>query len=193
MIRKQMNYLLVFFFILAFIAGCDDFKSETINLDPADQAAVNIFENNLVRDLSTTVFEDSLINIRSTEELIDSLLGIAKTVAGSDSVFRLVVTRDSYDTYLVFRSKAAGDVYFFFKDFIKMHLVGASGDTLALMDDTMPYKTITGYYKVTLNDVTPLIKARYCYEVEGNVSYLFKIIATDQTRYRTFDLAIVQE
>jgi hypothetical protein len=56
----------------------------------------------------------------------------------------------------------------------------------------MPPEVIAGYFDIIDNKPYPVIKARYAYLLE-NGDYLLEIVTTDQTRSRSFSLAIISE
>ena len=48
-------------------------------------------------------------------------------------------------------------------------------------------------YTLAFNDISPQIKARYQFEIESGTDYLLKLIGTEQTTSRVFDMVIIYE
>ena len=193
MIKKSAFLLILFASLVLALLSCEDFQDEEPEFLAVDEEAINIFEDTLVTQLFPVSYPDSVMEQLTIDDLFDSLYAAGKIVEASDTVYQMTVPKRVGNSFLVFRSVNQNDAYFYFKDFVNMRLVTANGDSLFAADDAIPYTAISNYYNVTFNDISPQIKARYRFEIETGTEYLLKLIGTEQTTSRAFDMVIIYE
>jgi len=193
MIKRSVFLLVLMASLVLALLSCEDFQDAEPELLAVDEEAIHIFEDTLLTELSPVSYPDSVMEQTTVGDLFDSLYAAAKIVEVSDTVYQLRMEKRVGNGFLIFRSANESDVYFYFRDFVNMRLVTADGDSLFAVDAAIPYTAISNYYNVTFNDISPQIKARYQFEIESGTDYLLKLIGTEQTTSRVFDMVIIYE
>ena len=193
MIKKSVFGLVLIASLLLALLSCEDFQEAEPEFLAVDEEAIHIFEDTLVTQLLPVSYADSVMEQMTIDDLFDSLYAGTKIVQASDTVYQLQVPKRVGNSFLIFRAAEQPNAYFYFKGFLNMRLVAANGDSLFAVDDAIPYTAISNYYNVTFNGIIPQIKARYQFEIESGTDYLLKIIGTEQTTSRVFDMVIICE
>jgi len=194
-------------FLLSWSVSCDKFnnaiedkiREDEFEMEDVDQTAATLLSDSAMVDTSIaknavgvdttgtnyiftfTGTRKDTIPQTSITRILDSLTTYKNVVTVKDTAYLYRTSATLNNNCLSFTNGQEEEVVFYFTDYVLMEIIDASGTLIAAESDQIPVELSAGCFTIKANVPTPIVKARYAYELAPNTRYLFKIVKNDQT------------
>ncbi|MFA4906645.1 MAG: hypothetical protein WC602_00050 [archaeon] len=142
--------------------------------------------------IQTASVTDS-IPIEDYSTVIDTLYARKYKVAVEDTAYHIITSALNDMAGFTLTTGSKQEFVFYFTDFVLLRIYDGTGQIIEAKSNNIPLELIAGCFKIESEKPTPIVKARYAYELMANTNYLFIIVKNDQTTDDTFNCAILSE
>lgn len=185
------------FILILLLSACEDFQSETYDIDRTDARACTIISDTTLKVINTRSLAQ--INNRwsydqladSTQTAVDTLIRRDAMVMALDSCYNFI-TDEAVDTSYLALSGNGNPLVIYLNDYLNIAVFDKSGNELSASDNTMAPELVGGCVEQIEDKYKPLIKTRLEYQTQAD-NYLLRIIKIDQTEKSRFRTALVNK
>jgi len=117
----------------------------------------------------------------------------SKTIAiKSDKAYE-ITTSANYPRSCYSFTPTSNTVVFYLTDYVTLEIYEEDGDLVTLSSEVVPLELSAACYKIVSTTPTPIIKARFEYNLTKDSRYMLIIVKNDQTVDDVFNCAILGE